>query len=552
MRAGSTRTPASAQRVHSRHSIPVPAGGDLAVHRTLIDAQELSVGRHRFVSMSEEYDEVSPETPDENNLEPAECYGPEPPEQESVPTPLEARVCPDDCAAWSVEVLPGSMTTKVLALLEPARLSQAGRVDTLVGLDRVIAWASAAQHRVLAAMADDPFADAVAPKLEREWVSEDVRAALGESSLGAKARLRHAQELTGRLAATLRALSEGRITPRQADAIVDAVRHLDDEPARKVQEMVLPTRERMTDPVPAWSSFRRKLRRAVAAADPRASEQQHEDALAERTVWCEPDDHGMSFVGAQLPAEGAAAVMSAVDAHASGAPTGPADTRTKDQKRADALVQICLDSLERPSTAHVKIENDIPGSAPRFHGLRPAVNVSVALSTLLGLDEQPGQLDGYGTVPAALARRLAADPSGTWRRLVTDPVGRLVDYGRTTYRPPADLAQFVIARDRTCRAPGCTRAAVKSDLHHIVPFSRGGHTNAQNLVAACERNHYAIHDGGWQVARRSDDVIEWTSPTGHVYRVEPVTYPIDATHAKRDQPCEDQTDHSREHEQPPF
>jgi hypothetical protein len=55
---------------------------------------------------------------------------------------------------------------------------------------------------------------------------------------------------------------------------------------------------------------------------------------------------------------------------------------------------------------------------------------------------------------------LAADESGTWRRLVTDPVtGQLLDYGQDTYRPPKDLAEFVIARDQTCTFPGCERPA---------------------------------------------------------------------------------------------
>jgi hypothetical protein len=68
--------------------------------------------------------------------------------------------------------------------------------------------------------------------------------------------------------------------------------------------------------------------------------------------------------------------------------------------------------------------------------MRPAIPVCVALSTLLGLDQQPGELAGTGPIPASIARRLAADPTGTWRRLVTDELGKLVDYGRTTYRPP--------------------------------------------------------------------------------------------------------------------
>jgi hypothetical protein len=145
------------------------------------------------------------------------------------------------------------------------------------------------------------------------------------------------------------------------------------------------------------------------------------------------------------------------------------------------------------------------------------------------MDEQPGEIDGIGPIPADLARRLAADPSGTWRRVVTDELGHLVDHGRTTYQPPADLAQFVIARDRTCRAPGCERPAAQSDLHHVQWWSRGGHTNAANLVPACERIHYGIHRGGWTLTREQDGTTIWTSPTGHVYRVPPASYPIDET-----------------------
>jgi hypothetical protein len=112
-------------------------------------------------------------------------------------------------------------------------------------------------------------------------------------------------------------------------------------------------------------------------------------------------------------------------------------------------VQLALNTL------HGSVSDELP----REHGLRPSVQVTVALSTLLGLDEQPGELSGSGPIPAAVARRIAADETGTWRRLLTDERAHLVDYGRTTYRPPKDLAEHVIARDRTCRYPHCNRQA---------------------------------------------------------------------------------------------
>ena len=50
------------------------------------------------------------------------------------------------------------------------------------------------------------------------------------------------------------------------------------------------------------------------------------------------------------------------------------------------------------------------------------VNIVIDLPTLLGLAEHPARLDGYGPIPADLARRLAADAS--WRRMITDPITR--------------------------------------------------------------------------------------------------------------------------------
>jgi hypothetical protein len=69
---------------------------------------------------------------------------------------------------------------------------------------------------------------------------------------------------------------------------------------------------------------------------------------------------------------------------------------------------------------------------------RVEIGVLVPYPTLIGLTELPGELDGFGPIPASVARRLAA--GGTWRRILTDPAtGRVLDYGRTRYRPPQDL-----------------------------------------------------------------------------------------------------------------
>ena len=191
--------------------------------------------------------------------------------------------------------------------------------------------------------------------------------------------------------------------------------------------------------------------------------------------------------------------------------------RTAGQRRADALVGLLL-GLD---TATVQSR----------HGRRPTVQVSVALSTLLGVDDQPGELDGYGPIPAGVARRMAGDPSGVWRRLVTDPLGQLVDYGRSTYRPPQDLTDYVIARDRTCRFPGCGRQSRSCELDHLLDWDAGGRTEKHNLLAGCPRHHHLRHDAGWRVDGDPEGTLSWVTPTGHTYDASIGRHPIDTTNA---------------------
>jgi Domain of unknown function (DUF222) len=95
----------------------------------------------------------------------------------------------------------------------------------------------------------------------------------------------------------------------------------------------------------------------------------------------------------------------------------------------------------------------------------PAVNVTIDPPTLLGLQDHPGELAGYGSLPAPLARALPAD--GRWRRMIHDPMtGALLDLGHTSYKPSAGLARFVKTRDSTCIFPTCNRPAQRCDIDH--------------------------------------------------------------------------------------
>ena len=418
---------------------------------------------------------------------------------ERVPPVSEVDVltAPDAVAAELATSLPRGEDVPALLLLDPESLSDAGRVDLLVAFERHLALVQAAQQQVLASL-DGRAVDWSGTKVV-DYTREQVGAALRLSPGSAEHRLTTARTLVERLPATLGLLRRGQLSYLHAMKLADAITPFDDQTAAKIEQRVLTRAADQT-----LSQFGASLRRAVIAADPRRAEQRAEEALAQRRVVFTPQADGITEVWALLPADGAALIETVLNSLA-GTPTGD---RTADQRRADALVDVFARVLGDPAL-------------PQAHGQRPAIGVTVAISTLLGCDEQPAELDGYGPITAALARRLATDQTGTWRRLVTDDTGQLLDYGRKTYRPPANLTDHIITRDKTCTFPGCQRAARLCDLDHREPWCDGGATDSDNVGALCQRHHNAKHHAGWYVKRRQDGTSTWTSPTGHRYVARP-------------------------------
>jgi hypothetical protein len=207
-----------------------------------------------------------------------------------------------------------------------------------------------------------------------------------------------------------------------------------------------------------------------------------------------------------------------------------------DNRRADAFVEIInefltsdvLDQTATDQTATDQTATDQTDLTNRNLskqkqiknlGRKPVtINVTIDLPTLLNMAENPGQLSGYGPIPASLARELAAD--GNWKRFITDPTsGELLDIGRKSYRPSQHLVDFLIARDRTCRFPGCRYPAHRSDIDHVTPWDDGGKTTPENLGSLCRRHHRLKTHGGWKVTSASDGSCEWISPNGKHYLV---------------------------------
>ncbi|MDQ3576938.1 MAG: 13E12 repeat family protein, partial [Actinomycetota bacterium] len=204
-------------------------------------------------------------------------------------------------------------------------------LDRIVGFERLAAWAAAGQARALAELttrrtADDPN--------ELPYAVEEVALALSCSRMAAGSKVALATDLAQRLPATLQAWEQGRICAARARVLSEGTGTLTAEDAAFVEEQLL-------DQAATLSPSRLKVKVAALAdsLDPREIEDRHEDAAAGRRVIKEPREDGMACLWALLPADAAATLWAAVNARAE-AGRDPDDTRTADQRRADALTDL--------------------------------------------------------------------------------------------------------------------------------------------------------------------------------------------------------------------
>jgi Domain of unknown function (DUF222) len=425
----------------------------------------------------------------------------------SVARLLDVVVSPDDAMAWAAVTAPGGLTAEVLAVVDRGRLSEKGRTDLLIAVHRQQAWTAAQAHQAAAIVEakQGELSDPVYPD-GKHWVVEQVRTALRVGGDEARTRLLEGVVLTQTLPATLALLESGAISDRQATRLVEEVIGLNPELVPELEGLVLARAAEQS-----YAAFRRSVIRARAIVAPKEAEQDREQQMTQRRVVFTPRANGMSEVWALLPSEGAQVLHAAVRALAGR--EGPTDTRKVAQREADGLIEMATWVLHHDGL-------------PREQGLRPQIQITMTLETLLGLNDLPAELDGIGPIPSSVARRLAHDPTGTWRRLIVDPInGRCLDYGRSTYTPPAQLREHSIAVHRTCIFPGCHRHARRCDLDHHQDWNDLGETSDANIGPLCPRHHHLKHDTRWQLTKTNDGYT-WTDPTGHTYTSRPDPYPI--------------------------
>ncbi|NIZ91404.1 HNH endonuclease signature motif containing protein [Kineococcus rubinsiae] len=422
----------------------------------------------------------------------------------------------DPAALPAPDTLPGARDAALVDLLITLDRERS-RMDAL-GLHAVeeLRRRRVAEHSGLAA-ADISSAEAVRLTGEQVLASE-LCAALRIGHGTAHHRITQAKTLTEDLPATLDAYTAGDVHHGHVSAMQDAAALLtapvvapggnEGEPLYSGDALRVARAElekSCLDGVSRLSraQLTRRLTRklqSLAAGHTRRTKATRDEA---RFVRIEPCDDGVTaHLTGLLPLAEAlrldAFLTGCADATNPENPRGvDADGRSHAARRVDALLDLHAGSGTSPSVQ---------------------VHVTVAATTLLGLDDEPGEVVTPTlalSVPAEVARDLAA--CGTWRRILAYPVGTVFDVGTRTYKPSAATARRVRARDSTCIFPGCTRPAQNCDLDHVVPYAQGGESTAENLAPECRHHHRLKTHTRWQVTPLPTRGWRWTSPTGHTY-----------------------------------
>ncbi len=328
-----------------------------------------------------------------------------------------------------------------------------------------------------------------------------LRGVAGVSRREALARARTAVALE-ELPEVSGALAEGRVThghaqaltqialPADADLSIDA--DLDfPSTARRIAEAARDNQQDLISAAESMSveEYRRYLR---GWADLVAGDDGAERDLRQRrrrSVTTFDSDDGLRGVRALLPTDQfalfenelrrlAEARWRAEHPDADGV---PATELTCPQRNADALVDMARRSRQLGDNNGEPLGSHID------------VMVLIDAETLQrGMHEHSRcELDDTTPLSPAAARRLLCDADILTAAL--DRPSLTLDLGYTRRCASTSLRKALIARDRTCTAPGCDRPHWMCEIHHIIPWAKGGPTNLDNLTLLCSKHHHLHH-----------------------------------------------------------
>ena len=339
-------------------------------------------------------------------------------------------------------------------------------IGVLAGWARTEAWAAAGRLAAVAELAARRPAATRRQAATRggtpagwnKFCADEVAVALALSRRSAERMVPLARDLATRLPLTRQALAEGIIGDYKAQLIAEATRVLGDAAAAEAEAAVIPNG--VTGKTPG--QIRAAIGRAVVKADPDAARRRREEAEKDPRVELWREDAGTAAIcGYGLPPDAALAADQAITTAALELKAAGL-AGTMDQLRARAYLDALLGQDSRPTapqpaspetpsaepaatesastepaSAEAPAAEPAPAGPSGRAGTGPppaaAINLTIPLTTLLGLTGHPGEAAAFGPIDAALARTMAThaagNPATTWCITVTDDHGHPTAHG---------------------------------------------------------------------------------------------------------------------------
>ena len=394
----------------------------------------------------------------------------------------------------------GAGLAPISAGIERYSLSGHDRIELLKARARLRAHVDA---ELLADMVSvlDAETQALSPGLTVDQIHEvtaaEIQAALCWTRRMAERQLDFAATLVSDYPQVWEMLHAGQIDLARARVVVDQTCHLEPEVRDQVVRVAL---ERA--PTQTTGLLAARIRRLAIWVAPDNAREKYRQGLEERRVVSDANPDGTANLsGLQLSPADTQAVMRKIN-RLSHQVKATGDPRSIDQIRADIFLDLLKGRDQQTGTS------------------RAVVDIQVDLTTLLQLDEKPGELPGWGPVIADISRQVVDEQhEAEWRYTITDESG-VVSSGTTRRRPRAGLKRLVQAKAPVCVFPGCRVPSLDCDLDHNQPWTEHGPTIEENLGPLC-RHHHVIRHHGWTVVQTDPGSYQLTSPLGHTYTSQP-------------------------------
>lgn len=415
-----------------------------------------------------------------------------------------------------------------------AGLDAAGLLDTLRALEGLKSACAAAQ-----ALATDEYdrtrraarAEKGIPAAQQgQGIAAEVGLARSESPNQGSRHLGLAIVLVREMPHTFALLQQGALSEWRATILVRETSCLSREDRARIDE------ELCSNPATLAGCGDRmiaaKAMTAAARLDAAALVRRNRKAVGDRRVSSRPAPDTMAYVTALLPVRQGVAVHATLGRDADSIlATGDAEGRTRAQIMADLFVSRITGvttAAEQPITVNLVISDEV----------------------LFGSGSTPAHVQGYGDIPAGLARQWVAEAANAvvadsataetdtveteataaesaaavlqLRRVYAHPAtGAFTAMESKSRCFPVGLGRFIDVRDRTCRTPWCDAPIRHRD--HIERHTEGGATTADNGAGLCAACNYAKEGDGWAAqpqpkTRAQLHRYEVKTPSGHRYR----------------------------------